>query len=359
MVLLPGIENADQARTIASRILSRIMQAHMLGQHEVMVTPSIGVVLYPTDGEDIESLMRSADLAMYFAKRQCPGTIAFFHPDMNTGALRRLAVESQLRGAIARDELSLHFQPQFDLATGHVCAMEALLSWSNPELGSVPYAEFIPVAEDTGLILQIGEWVLRSACAQARVWREEGLPVLRISVNISGMQLSHRGFPTLISSILQAADMSPDFLELEVTESVVMQNEAWMLQVLQELKSIGVQITIDHFGTGYSSLGRLRAFPIDRLKIDKSFISRLHGTGEDRALAGAIIAMAKTLEVDVVAEGIEEFPQLLMLQEDKCQQAQGFLLSPPLSAEDSFEFLRRLEIEFDGSRTERLRHLLG
>jgi EAL domain-containing protein (putative c-di-GMP-specific phosphodiesterase class I) len=278
---------------------------------------------------------------------------------MNTGALRRLTVESQLRGAIARDEFALHFQPQFDLTTGHVCAMEALLRWNNAELGSVPPLEFIPVAEDTGLILQIGEWVLRSACAQARIWREENLPVLRISVNISGMQLSHRGFPTLISSILRDTDMSPGCLELEVAESVVMQNEAWMLQVLQELKSIGVQITMDDFGTGYSSLGRLRAFPIDRLKIDRSFIARLHGTGEDRALAGAIIAMAKALEVDVVAEGIEEFPQLLVLQEDKCQQAQGFLLSPPMSAMDSLEFLRRLELEFDGSRTERLRHLLG
>jgi diguanylate cyclase (GGDEF)-like protein len=358
MVLLPDIDGAEQANVVATRILRTIMRPNMLGQHEFFVTPSIGVAVYPNDGEDIESLIRSADLAMYFAKRQCPGTISFFDAAMNTGALKRLTIESKLRSAIVGDEFSLHFQPQFDLGTGKVCGMEALLRWNNAELGSVPPLEFISVAEDTGLILQIGEWVLRTACTQAKAWHDEGLPVVRIAVNLSGMQLSQRGFPSIVAGILRDTGLPPNLLELEITESLVMQNEDWLVEVLRALKAIGVDIAIDDFGTGYSSLGRLKEYPIDRLKIDRSFISRVQSCGEDRAITGAIIAMAKTLQLDVVAEGIEEFPQLLFLQEEYCKQAQGFLLSPPLSGVESLQLLRRLAVEIEGSRTQRLQRLL-
>jgi diguanylate cyclase (GGDEF)-like protein/PAS domain S-box-containing protein len=358
MVLLPDIEGPAQAAVVAERILRGMMRPHLLGKHEVMVTPSIGIAVFPADGPDLESLVKSADLAMYFAKRQCPGTIAFFDSAMNTGALRRLTIEGKLRGAIANGELSLQFQPQFDLSTGKVSGMEALLRWENPELGSTPPLEFIPVAEDTGLILQIGEWVLRNACLQAKAWLDEGLPVSRIAVNVSGTQLSHRGFPSLVAGIVHETGLPPQLLELEITESLIMRNEDWTLEVLKDLKAIGIEIAIDDFGTGYSSFGRLRDFPVDRLKIDRSFIQRLQTSGEDRAITGAIIAMAKTLNIDVVAEGIEEFPQLLFLQDEFCKQAQGFLLSQPLSAAETSRLLRRLAEEADGTRTQRLRRLI-
>ena len=359
MVLLPFIDGPEHANRVAARILRMIMRPNLLGQHEVLVTPSIGIAIYPTDGDDLESLVKSADLAMYSAKRQCPGTITFFDSAMNTSALRRLIIESKLRGAIAGGELSLDFQPQFDLGTGKVCGMEALLRWNNPELGLTPPLEFIPVAEDTGLILPIGEWVLRAACIQAKAWHDEGLSSTRIAVNISGLQLSHRGFPAFVAAVLGETGLPPRLLELEITESLIMQNSDWTVQVLEELKAIGVDIAIDDFGTGYSSFGRLRDFPIDRLKIDRSFIQRIQSSVEDRAITGAIIAMAKTLELDVVAEGIEEFPQLLFLQEEFCKQAQGFLLSAPLTGAESSKLLRRLEAEgaFDASRTQRLRRL--
>jgi diguanylate cyclase len=273
--------------------------------------------------------------------------------------LKRLTVEGKLRNAIANHELSLHFQPQFNLGTGLICGMEALVRWNNAELGSVPPSEFIPVAEETGLILPIGEWVLRGACAQAKAWCEEGLPVARVAVNVSGLQLSQRGFADLVRAVLRETELPPELLELEITESVVMQNEAWTQDVLKDLKSIGVELAIDDFGTGYSSFARLREFPIDRLKIDRSFVQHVHDNGEDHAIASAIIAMAKTLKLEVVAEGVEDFAQLMMLQDERCTLAQGFLLSRPLPAADAHQLLRRLAEHVDGTRTQRLKRLLG
>ncbi len=359
MVLLPDIGTADQAGTVADRIVRTIIQPMLLAQHEVLVTPSVGIAVFPSDGDDHETLVRNADLAMYFAKRQGPGTFAFFDSAMNASALKRLTVEGKLRGAIAGDELSLHFQPQFDLATGMLSGMEALLRWNNAELGLVPPSEFIPVAEDTGLILPIGEWVLRAACAQAKAWHDEGLRVARVAVNVSGLQLSQRGFPELVSTVLRDTGLPAELLELEITESVVMQNEGWAEQVLKELKLIGVDIAIDDFGTGYSSFSRLREFPIDRLKIDRAFVQRVQSCGEDRAIAAAIIAMAKTLQLEVVAEGVEEFAQLMVLQEERCSLAQGFLLSRPLPAAEALQLLRRLSDSADGTRTQRLKRLLA
>jgi len=359
MVLLPEITGPDQAGIVAERIVRTIAQPMHLAQHEVLVTPSVGIAVYPSDGTDLETLVRNADLAMYFAKRQGPGTFAFFEPAMNVSALKRLTLEGKLRGAIAGDELSLHFQPQFDLATGRVSSMEALLRWTNAELGAVPPSEFIPVAEDTGLILPIGEWVLRAACAQAKAWHDEGLPATRVAVNVSGLQLSHRGFSGLVSAVLRDTGLPPELLELEITESVIMQNDGGTEQALKELKAIGVDIAIDDFGTGYSSFSRLRDFPIDRLKIDQTFIRQVQSCADDRAIATAIIAMAKTLQLDVVAEGVEEFAQLMVLQEERCNLAQGFLLSRPLPASEALQLLRRLAEVTDGTRTQRLKHLTG
>ena len=357
MFLMPSIDAPDQAAIIATRILSAIMRPILLARHEVMVTPSIGIAVYPTDGEDFETLFKNADLAMYFAKRQGHGTFSFFKPSMNANALKRLTMEGKLSGAIAGNELSLRFQPQFDLATGLIVGMEALVRWTNAELGQVPPLDFIPVAEETGMILPIGEWVLRAACMQAKAWHDEGLSAVRIAVNVSGLQLAQRAFPGLVAAVLRDTGLPSFMLELEITESVIMANEDWTRQVLKELKAIGVQISIDDFGTGYSSLGRLREFPIDRLKIDGSFIRRVQNNGEDRVIAATIIAMAKTLKLEVVAEGVEDLAQLLFLQEESCTLVQGFFLSQPLTAAESGQLLRRLARDFDGTRTERLRRL--
>ena len=357
MFLMAGSDAPNQAAIVATRILSAIMRPILLARHEVMVTPSIGIAVYPGDGDDFETLFKNADLAMYFAKRQGPGTLAFFKPSMNANALKRLTMEGKLSGAIAGNELSLRYQPQFDLATGLIVGMEALLRWANAELGQVPPLDFIPVAEDTGMILPIGEWVLRSACTQAKAWLDEGLSAVRVAVNVSGLQLAQRGFPALVAAVLRDTGLPATTLELEITESVIMANEDWTRQVLGELKTIGVQISIDDFGTGYSSLGRLREFPIDRLKIDGSFIRRVQNNGEDRVIAATIIGMAKTLKLEVVAEGVEDLAQLLFLQEENCTLAQGFFLSAPLTVAESGQLLRRLARDFDGSRTERLERL--
>ncbi|MGA2562140.1 MAG: EAL domain-containing protein [Steroidobacteraceae bacterium] len=359
MFLMPRIDAPEQAGLVATRIMSAIMRPILLARHEVMVTPSIGIAVYPADGEDFETLFKNADLAMYFAKRQGPGTFSFYKPSMNASALKRLTMEGKLSGAIAGNELSLRFQPQFDLSSGLIVAMEALLRWTNAELGQVPPLEFIPVAEDTGMILPIGEWVLRAACLQAKAWHDEGLSNVRIAVNVSGLQLAQRGFPGLVADVLRETGVSPVRLELEITESVIMTSDDWTRQVLGELKEIGVQISIDDFGTGYSSLGRLREFPIDRLKIDGSFIRRVQSNGEDRVIAATIIAMAKTLKLEVVAEGVEDLAQLLFLQEEHCTLVQGYFLSPPLTAPESGQLLRRLARELDGTRTERLRRVIG
>jgi diguanylate cyclase (GGDEF)-like protein/PAS domain S-box-containing protein len=357
MFLMPLIDAADEAGIVATRILSAIIQPILLARHEVIVTPSIGIAIYPADGENFETLFKSADLAMYFAKRQGPGTFTFFKPSMNSNALKRLTMEGKLSGAIAGNEFSLRFQPQFDLSTGLIVGMEALLRWANVELGQVPPLDFIPVAEETGLILPIGEWVLRAACTQAKAWLDEGFAALRIAVNVSGLQLAQQGFTGLVAAVLRDTGLPAVALELEITESVIMTNEDWTRQVLGELKAIGVQISIDDFGTGYSSLGRLRDFPIDRLKIDGSFIRRVQNSGEDRVIAATIIAMAKTLKLEVVAEGVEDLAQLLFLQEERCTLAQGFFLSQPLTAAESGQLLRRLARDFHGSRTERLKQL--
>jgi len=359
MVVLPALTKPEHASAIAERVVQAIGQPMFLAQHEVLVTPSIGIAVFPTDGADAETLIRNADLAMYFAKRQGPGMFAFFAPTMSADALQRLTIEGQLRWAIERHELSLQYQPQFDLATGTISSMEALLRWNNPQLGCVPPAEFIPIAEQTGLILSIGEWVLRVACVQAKEWLAESLPLKRVAVNVSGLQLSQPGFSVLVSSVLRESGLPADCLELEVTESVAMQNDCAAVGVLRQLKAIGVDIAIDDFGTGHSSFARLSEFPVDRLKIDRAFVQRAHVSQADKSIASAIIGMAKTLELEVVAEGVEEFAQLLILQGERCTLAQGYLLSRPLTAAEAGQLLRRTVEGIDATRTERFKRLFS
>ena len=266
IVMLPNIRCAEDAAAVAARLIAELQEPMRLALHTLVVTPSVGIAMFPADGVEVDTLLRNADLAMYFAKRKGPGMFAFFDASMNDAALHRFTLEAKLRGALERGEFTLHYQPQFDVRTGGVSGMEALLRWTNDELGSVPPAEFIPVAEETGLILSIGEWVLRSACAQAKSWVDEGLPVARMAVNVSGQQFVLKDFPQLVAAIIKETGIEPSMLELEITESVVMKDEAWAEQALAQLKELGVMLAIDDFGTGYSSFGRLRHFAVDRLE---------------------------------------------------------------------------------------------
>jgi diguanylate cyclase (GGDEF)-like protein len=359
IVILPAVQNATDAGVVAGRLIADLQAPMQLALRRIVVTPSIGVAMYPQDGLDGESLLRNADLAMYFAKRGSPGTFAYFEAAMNTAALQRFTIEEQLRGALERQEFTLHYQPQFDVATGALSGMEALLRWNNGELGLVPPDEFIPVAEESGLILEIGDWVLRSACRQSVAWRDLGLPAVRMGVNVSGQQFALREFPQRLDAILRETGMHAGMLELEITESVVMKDEAWTQEAIAILKQIGVSLAIDDFGTGYSSFGRLRHLPVDRLKIDRSFVTSLLDCGDDRAIAAAIIEMSRSLRIQVIAEGVESVPQLMFLQEHACHEAQGFLFSRALPAADAELLLTRAAEVADGGRTMRLRALMG
>jgi diguanylate cyclase (GGDEF)-like protein len=359
IVVLPSIRSADDAAAVAARLIAELQEPMRLALHTLVVTPSIGVALFPGDGVEVDTLLRNADLAMYFAKRKGPGMFAFFDASMNDAALHRFTLEGKLRGALERGEFSLHYQPQFDVRTGGISGMEALLRWTNEELGVVPPTEFIPVAEETGLILSIGEWVLRTACRQTKAWVDEGLPVSRMAVNVSGQQFVLKDFPQLVADIIKETGIEASMLELEITESVVMKDEAWAETALAQLKELGVMLAIDDFGTGYSSFGRLRHFAVDRLKIDRSFMTSLIDCSDDRAIAAAIIAMSRSMRISVTAEGVESFPQLLFLQEHDCHEAQGFLFSRALPAADAQKLLRRAAETTSGTRTQRLRSLIG
>jgi diguanylate cyclase (GGDEF)-like protein len=359
MVMLPNLRWPHDAGTVAERLIRGLREPMQLALNSLVVTPSIGISVFPQDGTDADTLLRNADLAMYFAKRKNPGTFAFYDVAMNAVALHRFTIESRLRGALEREEFTLDYQPQFDVRTGTISGMEALLRWTSDELGCVPPTEFIPVAEETGLILSIGEWVLRSACRQGKQWIDEGLPIGRMAINVSGRQFALAGFPALVAAVLRESGLPASNLELEITESVVMADEGWAEKAINQLKEIGVSLAIDDFGTGYSSFGRLRNFAVDRLKIDRSFVTAINNCSDDRAIAAAIIAMSRSLRVNVTAEGVENFPQLMFLQEHDCHDAQGYLLSKALPVSEAHALLRRVADISDKSRTQRLKAIIG
>lgn len=355
LALLPDLRTAEDAGAAAESLIRALSEPVQLAPNSLVVTPSIGIALYPRDGADGESLLRNADLAMYFSKRKSPGKFAFYDAAMNAAALQRFTIEDQLRLALERNEFSLHYQLQFDVRTGGVSGMEALLRWNNLELGTVPPAEFIPIAEETGIILAIGQWVLRTACRQAKLWQDDGLPIGRVAVNVSGREFALPEYPAQIAAILRETGLDASRLELEITESVVMGDEPTAERALAELKRLGVSLAIDDFGTGHSSFGRLRHFGIHRLKIDRSFVARLSDDNHDRAIASGIIAMARSLSINVTAEGVESIPQLMFLQEHTCHDAQGFFLSKPLPAEQTRELLQRARRIVHGSPTQRIK----
>jgi diguanylate cyclase len=357
MLVLPEVRSSADAGRMAERLLAALQQPMLLSNHSVVVTSSIGIAIAPTDAIEAGLLLRHADLAMYFSKRRAPGTYAFFDASMNEGALQRYTIESELRGALERGELSLHYQPQIDMSTGEVTGMEALLRWTHPELGTVPPTEFIPIAETTGLIVPIGEWVLRTACQQAKKWHDEGLAIPRIAVNVAPQQFLMHDFAAQVERTLSQSGLTSTLLELEITESMITVEEAWATRLLEELHAIGVSIAIDDFGTGYSNFQRLQRIAIDRLKMDRSFIRDLGNGDGDRAIAEAILSMARVLKLEVVAEGVESFAQFRFLREHHCTQCQGFLLSRALPAGEARLLLERARENCHGSVTQRLRGL--
>ncbi|MDX2456834.1 MAG: EAL domain-containing protein, partial [Gammaproteobacteria bacterium] len=333
-ILLTEIRDSGDAAVVAQRIMDALMRPLNLAGHEVVITPTIGIAVFPEDGDNTEVLFRNADTAMYSAKRRGKNHFQLYNNAMNVSALERLTMENQLRKALERNELRLHYQPQQELASGRIIAVEALLRWQNEELGNVPPDRFIPMAEDSGLIIPIGEWVLRSACAQLKAWQETGVPVERIAVNISVRQFMHPGFLQLVREVLKETGLDPGSLELEITESLLMQDAEGAILILNDLKALGVQLAIDDFGTGYSSLSYLKRFPIDRLKVDQMFIRELLTSTEDAAITRAVISMANNMDLRVIAEGVETAEQLSYLANEQCHEIQGYYLSRPVPAHE-------------------------
>jgi diguanylate cyclase (GGDEF)-like protein/PAS domain S-box-containing protein len=341
VVLLQELRSAEEAGVVARKLLSAAMAPVPIAGLECRVTASIGISMFPDDAGDEASLMKHADIAMYHAKEEGRNNYQIYDHVWGEQSLERMTLESQLRGALEGQELSLHYQAKLNLSDHSISGVEALLRWNNAELGAVPPSRFIPIAEETGLILPIGRWVLRTACEQATVWQRSGLPPVPVAVNLSPRQLSDPELLPALADILLDTGLDPELLELEVTESSMMQDTERAVKVLTALKSMGVRLAIDDFGTGYSSLAQLNRFPIDTLKVDRSFIRNIPNDAEGRGIAEAIIAMGRTLKLTVVAEGVETDDQRVFLRDLACDQMQGYLFSKPVSAEDFAELLRQ------------------
>ena len=340
IIVLNELQHEDDAAVVAEQILESVARPIQLDHHEVVISASIGISLYPGDAEDVASLLKNADAAMYRAKEQGRGIYQYFTPDLNARALERLTLESKLRRALPQHELRLEYQPQINDATGRITAVEALLRWQNPELGRVMPMSFITVAEETGEIIPIGEWVLRQACMDFLGWQKNGCAPDRIAINISARQFRFPAFVSRIEIILHETGMQAHHLELELTESALITNSEDTLQMLQQIKALGVHIALDDFGTGYSSLTHLKRFPIDVVKIDKSFVLDILHDPDDAAIIEAVITMGQTLGLRVVAEGVENEAQLAFLRERGCKEMQGFYLGRPMPADTLQAWLR-------------------
>src|SRR5688572_13435676 len=340
VVLLQEISDPAQAAAVARNILNVVMKPVVILGQECRVTASIGVCLHPDDGQDDQAIMKNADMAMYLAKEEGKNNFQFFTSRMKPHSIERLSLETNLRRALELNEFTLHYQAKVNFKSGAITGVEALLRWHNPELGSVPPARFIPLAEETGLIVPIGAWVLKTACAQSVAWQMQGLPPVCLSVNLSMRQLNDEGLVREIETVLADTGLAPALLELEVTESSIMHDAERAVRVLTDIKNLGVRLAIDDFGTGYSSLAHLKRFPIDTLKVDRSFIREVPNDAEDRAIAEAIIAMGKTLSLTVVAEGVETPEQQAFLSDRLCDEMQGYYFSTPVAAQDFAELLR-------------------
>ena len=333
IVLLGGMRNPQDAAVVARKILDALSVPIVIGGRTLSTGASIGIALYPEDGKDVETLLKNSDTAMYCAKESGRNLYQFFAQEMNASATERLLLESRLRQAVTDGALQLHYQPLVSLADGRIVATEALVRWNDAELGNVPPAKFIPVAEASGLIVALGEWVLRQACRQLKQWQAQGIALPRMVVNLSHLQFRQKNLAQTFSSIIEETGIDPHRLGLEITESTIMENPEVTIGTLKELKALGIELSLDDFGTGYSSLSYLKRFPIDKLKIDQSFIHDISTDASDEAMVTAIIAMAHYLGIRVVAEGVETDAQLAYLREHACDEYQGFLFSRPLPAD--------------------------
>jgi len=331
VVLLPETGNSDGTAISASRILDAVAATHSVGQHELQVSTCIGISIYPDDGVDCDTLIKNADAAMYQAKMAGGASYKFFHANMNVRAVERQFIEQNLRRALERKELSLHYQPKFDLDTRIIMGVEALLRWNHPVRGAISPVEFISIAEDCGLIWPIGMWVLEEACRQARVWLDAGLPAIRVAVNVSGGQFQSEHFQDKVMAILERTSIQAQCLELEVTESLLMKSPEFTALLLQGPRRKGVRVAIDDFGTGYSSLSYLQKFPIDTLKVDQSFVRQIESP-DGANIVMAIINMGRNLGMRIVAEGVETEQEAALLKDMGCEMAQGYYFSRPISS---------------------------
>ncbi|MBP5987553.1 MAG: EAL domain-containing protein [Azonexus sp.] len=353
LIVAPDIEGAMSVSAIASKIRRGLSEPHQIDSHLLYATPTIGISLFPGDGDDAETLIRNAETAMYNAKSLGRDTFKFFAPTMNAAAHERLKLENALRLALEETTLQnapqfrVHFQPQMDITTGRITRLEALARWQAPEFGLVPPSTFIQIAEETGLIQPLGDWIFWEACRQLRNFKEQGVTDMRVAVNLSTQQLRNENLPTVVRGALACYGLSPTELELEITESVAMHNPELTMAILGQLNELGIVLAIDDFGTGYSSLSYLKHLPIHRLKIDRSFVRDITSNHDDVAICSAIIVLGHELGLDIIAEGVETEPQRDYLKRLNCDLLQGFLYSKPLPAEEVVEFLRRWNTQFD------------
>ena len=340
-LLLPQIDGTQKVVEIINDINGALNIPFVIDNHEIFITASLGISFFPIDGEDVQTLLKNAGAALHRTKEQGGNNYQFYTADMNAKALRRMELENNLRRALERDEFEVFYQPKINVVSRQIVGMEALVRWRHPDMGLVSPIEFIPLAEETGLILPLGEWVLRTACAQSKAWQDEGFAPLQVSVNLSPRQFKQPKLLEVITGIIRDTGIDANYLELEVTESSIMQNTDMAIETLTELKKTGVKISIDDFGTGYSSLGYLKRLPLDVLKIDRSFVQDVTGNAEDAAIVMTIISLAHNLNLKVIAEGVELEEQLKFLQLLRCDEWQGYLYSKPVSSEKFRELLMK------------------
>ena len=343
IVILPATD-ADGAGAVATKLIDVVEQPNNIDQHELTVTASIGIAIYPHDGKDLESLSKNADIAMYRAKREGRNKLCFYTPEMQAHSARKLKIVNELRHACERSELELYYQPQFSIHGEDITGVEALLRWQHPEMGMVPPHEFIPIAESTGQIIPIGEWVFRTAAAQLKEWLDDGLPQLTMSVNLSAVQFRQKDLPELVARILKEARVPHHLFELELTEAATMDNTQAAVNILNELHERGIHMSIDDFGTGYSSLSYLKKFNVYKLKIDQSFVRDITTDPGDRAIVIAIINIARSLDLQTLAEGVETVEQLEFLREQGCHEAQGYYFSRPLPPDQIVDLVRSADM---------------
>ncbi|MDP1672025.1 MAG: bifunctional diguanylate cyclase/phosphodiesterase, partial [Burkholderiales bacterium] len=350
VALMRDIDDADAARSAAKRVLAEVAEPYSLQGEDYHLSASIGISTFPGDSIDADALLRNAELALYRAKDQGKNNFQFHSPQMNARSFEHVVLERLLRRAVELDEFLIHYQPQVDVTTGRVVGAEALLRWNHPGMGMMQPGKFIPLAEETGLIVPIGRIVLMRACAQAKAWQDAGAKGLRISVNLSPRQFALTELVADIRNILEDTGLAPDSLELEITESMVMENPEHAASILQELRDLGLMLAIDDFGTGYSSLGYLKRFPVNTLKVDRSFIKDLPEDPDDAAITHAVIAMGHSLRLIVVAEGVETIEQVEFLRLHGCDLMQGYLISKPMPAADMTRYLELRDMLTSRSR---------